>query len=254
MSATRSIRPGLAAAALLVALAAGRAAGQEREAPPAVRPGTVLTVEGIGGIDMLGHNAAIAFRKAGLPHEVRRFNWTHGTGRYLKDLQDTENLFKKADELAEELLRLRREDPDRPVYVVAKSAGTGAALFALERLPPGTVDRVILISPAVSPTFDLRRALRATRGEIVSFHSRNDQFILNWGTSHFGTADRHYGPGAGLYGFQVPGDLDEEGRALYRRLVQVGWTPRMLLEGYPGTHAGTSQPGFLGSEVAPWLR
>jgi hypothetical protein len=227
---------------------------QDRSAESNVRPGIVVAVEGIGGLDMLGPQATAALRKAGLPHEVRNFRWSHGTGRFLVDLQDTQHLIKKAEELAQLLIKLREEAPHRPLYVVAKSAGAGLTLFALEQVPSGTVDRTILISAAVAPAFDLRQALRATRGEVVAFHSRNDQIVLNWGTRHFGTADRYYGPSAGLRGFVRPAELDSDGRALYRRLVQVPWTPRMILEGNPGGHIGTGQTAFLCAEIVPWLR
>jgi hypothetical protein len=218
------------------------------------RPGIVVTVEGIGGLDMLGPHATASLRKAGLPHEVRNFRWSHGTGRFLVDLQDTQHLINKANELAQLLIMLREDAPHRPLFVVAKSAGTGLTLFALEQVPPGTVDRTILISAAVSPSYDLRQALRATRGEVVAFYSRNDQIVLNWGTRHFGTADRYYGPSAGLRGFVPPPELDSEGRSLYRRLVQVSWTPRMILEGNAGNHLGTGQAAFLCAEIVPWLR
>jgi pimeloyl-ACP methyl ester carboxylesterase len=219
-----------------------------------VTPGLVVTVEGIGGIDLLGHGIHAACCKAGLPHDVRRFTWTHGTGKFFKDLQDTQHLLRKAHELAAQLRELRAEAPQRPIYIVAKSGGTGLTLFTLESLPPGVVDRVILLSAAVSPSYDLRPALRATRLGIVSFHSSHDQFILNWGTRHFGTADRYYGPSAGLYGFQVPTALDDESRALYDRLIQVPWRSHMLLQGNSGGHLGTISTTFLTQEVAPWLR
>src|SRR5882724_5974600 len=222
MIARRSIL--LFLAVLANALGVQRVCADEREGMGRVRPGVVVTVEGIGGVDLLPRTANTSLHKVGLPHEVRNFRWSHGTGRFLIDLQDTQHLIKKADELAQYLIRVRAEAPERPLYVVAKSAGTGLTLFALGQVPPGTVDRAILISSAVSPSFDLRQALRGTRGEIVAFHSRNDQVVLNWGTSHFGTADRYYGPSAGLRGFVPPADLDQEGRELYRRLVQVAWT------------------------------
>jgi hypothetical protein len=231
----------------------GQARAQDRDAETNVRPGVVVTVEGIGGFDLLGPSATASLRKAGLPHEVRSFRWSHGMGRFLTDLQDTQHLIKKADELALLLIKLRAEAPHRPLYVIAKSAGTGLALFALEQVPSGTVDRTILISAAVSPSYDLRQALRATRGEVVAFHSRNDQIVLNWGTRQFGTADRYYGPSAGLRGFVPPAELDREGRSLYRRLVQVSWTPRMILEGNAGNHLGTGQAAFLCAEIVPWL-
>jgi hypothetical protein len=205
-------------------------------------------------MDVLGPSAKCAFPRAGLSLEVRDFVWTHGWGRWLQDLQDTRYLLQKAEVLAGEIRQAKSEDCSRPIYLVGKSGGTGLVLAAAEQLPPGTLERIILLSTAVAPTYDLRAALRATRGEIVSFYSSLDRFILGWGTTQFGTVDRFYCPSAGLCGFQVPDNLGPEDRALYRRLVEVPWTPHMLLEGNPGAHFGTSLPTFLGKEVAPWLR
>jgi hypothetical protein len=66
--------------------------------------------------------------------------------------------------------------------------------------------------------------------------------------------DRVYGPSAGYGGFVTPKNVDASDQALYRRLVQIRWEPRMLLlYGYAGTHKGTSSAKFLVGEVAPWL-
>jgi len=244
----------LAGALLLAGPAAAPAQLRTVKATTAVAPGTVITVEGIGGIDLLGSTVTAACRKAGLQHEVRRFVWTHGKGKFFRDLQDTQHLLHKGQELAAIVRELRAREPDKPIYLVAKSGGTALALFALEALPPSSVDRVVLLSAAVSPNYDLRPALRTSRLGIVSFHSPYDQLILNWGTRHFGTADRYYGPSAGLNGFVVPPELDPEGRALYGKLTQIAWHSRMIWEGHSGGHLGTGSTTFLTQEVAPWLR
>jgi hypothetical protein len=228
---------------------------QPATAEPEVVPGLVIVVEGIGGLDMIGKSADYSVKHTGLPHEVYHFHWTHGTGKFLKDLQDTQHILKKADELAAFIKDYRARHPKRPIYIVAKSAGTGLVLFTLQNLPPETVERVILLSAAVAPNYDLRPALRATRRELVSFHSRNDRYILSWGTSHFGTVDRYYGQGAGLNGFVMPDGLSEADRQLYLRLIQVPFSSRMLREFVStGTHHSTSMPWFVSSEVVPWLR
>jgi hypothetical protein len=193
-------------------------------------------------------------RNAGVNCEVLPFDWTHGKGHILKDLQDTRNHAKKTAELAEKLNRLHEADPDRPIFLIGRSGGSVLALGATEELPPQTLERIILLSAAVSPTYDLRPALRATKQEIVSFYSDLDWFVLGWGTWQFGTADRFYTPSAGKSGFVVPPDADEETAAQYRRLVQIGWTPGMILRGNTGGHTGTAMPTFLASDVAPWLK
>jgi hypothetical protein len=239
---------------LTVATCVGAA---DAQAPPdrrAAQRGVVFLVGGIGGFDSMENMASVVFPAAGIRHELREFSWTHGKGSFLKDLQDTRHVMQKAEELVGQIEQQHSRQPERPIYLVAKSGGTGLALLAAAQLSAGTLERLILISAAVTPDYDLRPALRATRREVVSFCSKNDQLILNWGTRQFGTVDRFYGPSAGLRGFVVPSNLDREDRDLYLRLVQVRWKPRMLLHGYAGTHTSTSTPGFLLAEVVPWLK
>jgi pimeloyl-ACP methyl ester carboxylesterase len=143
--------------------------------------------------------------------------------------------------------------PDRPIYLIGHSAGAGLILAAAEKLPPASIERMILLAAAVSPTYDLRPALRATRRELVAFNSTYDRVCLDWCTSLFGTVDRVYGPAAGLDGFREPADLDEEGRGAYRRLVQVPWRLDMIWQCTDGLHNGACMPIFLAHLVSPWL-
>src|SRR5262249_10263031 len=156
-------------------------------------------------------------------HEVRVFEWSHGFGRHVRDLQDTPHLLAKATELADEVRQVKAQG--RPVFLVGHSGGAGLVLAAAAQLPPATVERTILLAPAVSPTFDLSAALRATKGELVSYRSELDRLWLGLGTHEFGTVDRVYGSAAGLHGFREPDHLTDEGRLLYRRLVQIPWRP-----------------------------
>jgi pimeloyl-ACP methyl ester carboxylesterase len=211
-------------------------------------------VDGVGGWQLWGKVSKFTLRQAGLPHEVREFHWHHGRGQFLKDLQDERHLNAKAAELADQIERLRDDDAERPIFLVGHSAGAGVILRAAEQLRPGSVERIVLLSAAVSPQYDLRRALAATRREIVSFHSPFDQILLHWGTRQFGTVDRVYTASAGLKGFEVPAALDENERRLYKRLVQVPWQLRMATYGNIGQHVGTCLPGFMMAEVTPWLR
>jgi pimeloyl-ACP methyl ester carboxylesterase len=217
------------------------------------RPGVVFILGGIGGMDPIKLWAKLALPWGGVPHEVRDFDWTHGKGRLLRDLQDIRHLQNKAEELAEAVRAVKAAEPDRPVYFVGHSAGAALALMTAEKFPPGTLERVVLLAPAVSDDYDLRPALRATRGEVVSYNSAYDWFFLDWGTTQFGTADRVYGRSAGLNGFQIPDGLCDEDRLLYGRLVQVPWRWDMLLDGRGGAHHSPCMPLFLARHVAPWL-
>ncbi len=241
-------------ACLLLCAAGLQASGDLRPESSNIPPGIVFQVGGVGGVGLMGLTTRWALPRAGLPHEIREFTWTHGKGHILLDLQDTRHCMAKAQELAELIRKAKEERPDRPVYLLAHSGGCAISLAAAELLPERSIERIILLAAAVSPNYDLRPALRATNFGVISFYSKKDHVILGWGTKHFGTMDRFYGPSAGFVGFAVPTNLDPEDRLLYARLVQLPWCPKLILEGNSGGHAGTVMPRFLAKEVAPWLK
>lgn len=243
----------------IILFAAAAPAQADTPVPPSKekdvqKQGLVFVLDGIGGHDWLGMTSQIFLPCAGVKHVIRPYNWSHGFGQLLKDLQDTRHMARKAEELAALIQSEKNADPDRPIYILANSGGTCLALMAAEQLPPGTLQRLVLMQAAVSPEFDLRCALRAVRTNIVNHHSTMDRFILHWGTWQFGTADRHYVASAGCTGFVVPRDLSPADAALYDRLIQIPWEPRMMLDGHHGGHIGVHAPGYLMNHVAPWLR
>ena len=228
-------------------------------APPEtpVRParaGIVYVVQGIGGLSLWGSSAKSALRQARLPHEVGEFRWTHGPGKFLKDLQDTGHHQAKAAELADEIRKLREEDAERPIYLVGHSAGTGLVLLRVQSLPAGSVERLILLSSAVSPQYDLRPALAADapRDRFVPLAARPDDARMGH------EKVRHRRPRllrrAGLNGFQTPTDANANDKALYERLVQVPWSQRMLRCGHLGQHNGPCSPAFMLNELSQWLK
>ncbi len=211
-------------------------------------PGVVFIAGGAGSMVNLAGITKWSLRQANSPLEVRDFDWSHGKGHVIRDIQDIRHLVQKADELAQQILDYQATHPDRPVYLVGKSTGAMIVLLAAEKLPLASVERIILLSPAVSPHYDLVPALRTTRSEIVSFHSRLDIAVLDWGTSLVGTADRYYSPSAGLNGFSIPAATWE-----YQRLKQIEWSPSKAWYGHLGGHLGNGMPLFLLYEVTPYL-
>lgn len=211
-------------------------------------PGVVFVAGGAGSLVNLAGFLKWSLRQTNNPLEVRDFDWSHGKGRVIRDIQDTRHLKNKADELAQQILEYQATHPDRRVYLVGKSTGALVVLLAAEKLPLASVERIVLLSAAVSPGYDLLPALRTSRTEIVSFHSPLDIPVLNWGTSLIGTADRYYTASAGLHGFTVPASTFE-----YQRLKQIEWSPSKAWYGHLGGHLGNGMPLFLLYEVTPYL-
>lgn len=215
--------------------------------------GLVLVADGVGGLNLLGLALQSVLPPSGSPHVVRVVNWGHGFGRWHSDLTNVQNHETQALAVAAEVEAFRLRKPGSPVFLVGKSGGTGVIVRALEQLPLDAVETAILIAPALSPTYNLSRALIAVRRELVVFWSPLDVFVLGLGTCFFGTIDRVKSVSAGLVGFKPPADLDEGGRAQYAKLRQVRWRMRMAPTWYLGGHVGPDSPKFLRKYVVPLL-
>jgi hypothetical protein len=219
--------------------------------------GLVLVADGVGGFDMCGIALRYVLGAEKLPYAVELFPWGHGFGRWFADLTNVANRDEKARLMAESVQRYKAERPLDPVFLVAKSGGSGVVVKALELLGEQQVERVVMLAPALSPAYDLSCALRAVRRELVVFWSPLDVVILGAGTKFFGTADRIRTVGAGLVGFRLPGTQGgrhENKDARYEKLRQIRWQARMAATGYLGGHFGTDSPLFLRKYVVPLLR
>jgi len=208
------------------------------------KPMVVFTIDGVGSSGVMPATTRLAIKLAGGDHDVRHFVWGHGFGRLFADIRDREHMYAKAANLALTIEELYLSG--RRVSLVAKSGGTGVALKALELLPPDSVETVILLAPAVSPSFDLHPALRAVKTKIYSFNSSFDLFWLGLCTSVVCTADGVRTKAAGCVGFQ--------NASQYEKLEEINWSPLMMRSLHFGTHFGTSMYPFLRTYVVPLLQ
>jgi pimeloyl-ACP methyl ester carboxylesterase len=214
------------------------------------KEGIVFILDGAGAS---GFTPLVLKRSlAELPYEVQTFRWGTGYMRIISDLTNRENIQRKSDELTHSIQQYKIKNETHRIYVIAKSAGTVVALRALSQLPEHTVEKAILLSPAVSPQFPLSDALRAVRHELVSFWSPIDLFFLGFGTSVFGTADGVHTRGAGLVGFRIPED-GAATEAEYSKLRQIKWDPSMIKLMHLGDHSGNSMPPFVRRHIVPLL-
>lgn len=203
----------------------------------------LLLLDGVGALGLLPFSMKMAVEQNRLPYEVRNYVWTHGKGRMLADLRDKSHIKRKGEELATLVNDLVADD--REVVVVAKSGGTAVALDALARLDSDSVEQAILLSPAVSPQYDLTMPLNAVKGKMYSFNSKFDLFFLVLGTSLFGTPDGIKTKAAGCVGFRGASD--------YAKLREIVWTPEMITTLHFGEHFGTSMQPWLVKYVLPLL-
>src|SRR5262249_37529914 len=125
-------------------------------------------------------------------------------------------------------------------------------LAAVEALPPGYVDRLILLAPSVSVDYDLRPALRSVSGTVEVFHSCRDGLVLGVCMRLVGTADHKWSGAAGRHGFR-PLVCTPDDAALYTKLRQHSWDPCVEWTGNCGGHYGNHERCFLKAYVLPLL-
>jgi pimeloyl-ACP methyl ester carboxylesterase len=213
----------------------------------------LLAVDGAGNFQ----NASRALREVlhdeGSPIQVLTFDWSHGSGRIFADQIGYAYARNEGQKLAATVLAYRQKYPGRPVYLMGHSAGAMVVVAALEHLPEGAVDRVLLLSPSLSAYYDLRPALRAVCGQMYNFYSHGDWIYLGLVTRIVGTADRQWAPTSGRVGFATCAQTTDD-QALLAKLQQRAWQPHDRFTGNFGGHFGNYQREFLRLHILPLLR
>ena len=227
--------------------------GCAEQPPPPVRPAPLppllLHLPGIVGHLWVDDTYAQGIKDGGFSGDIEIRDWTHGDRGF--SLFTIEENQKQAQAVADALAERYRLDPDSPLFISGHSGGGGVAVWALEKLPPGVrVRDAVLLSPALSPDYDLTAALRHVSGHIHVFYSANDNFVLGLGTSLFGNMDRSKGDAAGMVGFVRPqaGDATE-----YAKVAGHPYKSEWVWLGNNGSHIGPMAHTFVEQIVAPLL-
>ncbi len=76
--------------------------------------------------------------------------WQHGNGRFIADQTNPDHARAAGCQLAERIRAVQQRNPALPIDLVAHSAGSAAGLACAEALPPNSLERIILLAPAVS--------------------------------------------------------------------------------------------------------
>ena len=232
----------------------GRPAWGDELHPPVREPdqsGVVFAINGSGSLQATSTALAKAVADAGLPLAVVTLEWSQG--RIVADQTDWRHAREQGCRLASQIASYRQANPGQAIYVVAHSAGSGVALTAAATVPPGSVNRVILLAPSVSSDYDLRPALRGSKDGIDVFYSRRDAFALGFGVALVGTSDGCRGcQAAGRVGFRAHAESAEDA-VLHAKLRQHPWKRCQARLGNHGLHMGALKPGFLHTCVLPLL-
>jgi hypothetical protein len=192
---------------------------------------------------------SLGLKQLGVEAEVQIYDWT-GIDRGIAALANVTRHQEQARLVAEMLTRRYRADPSVKIIVSTHSAGTGIIVWALEQLPDDVmIDELVLLASALSPEYDLSRALRHVRNGAYSFNSELDTIVLGAGTRAFGTVDRMKVDAAGKVGFRKPANATDPEQ--YRKLHQFPYDADWMRFDNNGEHIGSMTRAFARSVIAP---
>jgi len=242
-------------AMMLAVVAACGCAHENRAAPATTRPATQPTalhihLPGIGGYRNVDRGMLRGLREGGYTERIRVHDWT-GNDTGLAALMATKRHKDEAARVAQMIADELSVNPHTRITVSAHSAGAGIITWALEQLPPDAkIDTLLFIAPALSPQYDLSRALAHVRGNVYVIYSPYDSAVLGIGTKMFGTVDGVKVEAAGKVGFKQPAKADAQ---QYEKLVQIPYHSQWVKLGNIGDHIGGLSRPFAKSVLAPLL-
>lgn len=211
-------------------------------------------LDGAGNMGFGKETVPLGLADGGYRGEVSHFNWSTYLGPLLDQMAYSHNR-RQGRRLAEKISDYLDQHPQGSVNVIALSAGTGVAVFALESLPARyQIDNLVMLSSSLSADYDLTRALRRVRGGVYFFWSPDDP-ILRGFVPLVGTVDReNTSQVAGVIGARIPPGASRDTRVWYASKVHnVRWYAHGSLGPIQLRHAGTTDRTFVRQMVAPIL-
>ena len=181
----------------------------------------VFVANGVGGSTVVSDNLLDLNGEKQLGLRIQMVPWCRHNSLFM-DLTDQEAQLKAAARIACSVSAIRQDCPNAHIFFVGHSAGARVVLAAAEMLPPQSVDRIIVLAPAVSYTTDLTTALKTSRYGIDNFFSSEDS-VLDSENRRYRNADGPKTHAAGRAGFHLV-SCDKQDIDLYRNVRQYRWT------------------------------
>jgi pimeloyl-ACP methyl ester carboxylesterase len=236
----------------------GCATTRPGDVPQGEEHGKLLFVGGVQSVGNLVGTFGVprGMRAAGYRGNVEVFGWQCLLGWTLRDQIDRDRNRAEARRLAKLIEKYCAQHPGRPVDLIALSAGTGVATWALEDLPLDCrVRTVVFLGSSLSGDYDLSAALSHVSGRLHVFSCEHDP-ILRFMLPMAGSVDREFFTQhiLGLDGATPPPTGSPAAHALYAQHVrnhpyQDDWRQC----GYYGFHEDGANADFIEKVVAPLI-
>jgi predicted alpha/beta hydrolase family esterase len=171
------------------------------------------------------------------------FHWGAPAPLFMLNLQN-DPIHRDAERKLAQVIEDRAALESHPqIDLVAHSAGCGVVLGAMTLLNDVRVQSMVLLSPSVSPGYELHPAMARVMGNIHVFYSEHDTLWLGWRSSNFGTYDNVKTKASGKTGFANPP----------QGVIQYAYQPGWNSLGNDGGHFGTLSFRFAQQVVSPLL-
>jgi len=204
--------------------------------------GKTFYLDGAGNWGFGAAEVPSGLREAGYKGNVEIYVWTTS----LMPLVDQLNIPAaklRAAALADRIKAYRRRFPDNELNLIALSAGTGVAAWAVESLDQNTkINNLVLLASSLSHDYDMTRALKHMTGKIYVYHSPHDEVLA--AVPLIGTIDGKRGvQTVGQVGLRTP-----PGAA--GRIVNTPWSRKYVHLGWTGSHTDCTRKPFVREVIA----
>ncbi len=208
-----------------------------------------MHLPGISGPLRFDRYMLAGLKAGGVNAEISAYDWT-ARDPGLDALLAYDRNQRQSQIIATKLTDLYRNDPRRTIYITSHSGGAGLLVWSLEKCPPDVkVDTIIFLAPALSPTYDLSKALSHVTNHAYVFFSAADP-VLGVGTRTMGTIDRVKSDAAGAVGFTMPSTADPDE---YKKLIPMPYLSEYAQYQNMGDHIGPMTFPFSQTILAPLL-
>jgi hypothetical protein len=227
----------------LLALTLCLSAGCWNSGRPEERFGKTYYLDGAGNFGFGMGSVREGLVAAGYRGDVEVFVWTTSFNPLL-DQRNTVLNDIRAGQLAGKIEHYLKNYPDNDVNVIALSAGTGVAMWAVEKLhSPDKINNLVLLGSSLWSQYDVTKALANMKGKIYVYYSAYDD-VLDTFVRRVGTVDNRFGvDSAGLVGLHPDGQDNP-------RVVNIGYRPSYDRYGWAGDHTGATSAPFVRTYVA----
>ena len=198
--------------------------------------GKTYYIDGAGNWGFGVVEVARGLKAAGYPGSVEAFLWTTSFNPAIDQINRPAARMR-ALELKARINSYLDRYPDNDVNIIALSAGTGVAVWAIEGLDADRgINALVLLGSSLSSDYDMVKALPRIRSHVYVYYSPHDT-ILEGPVRILGTIDgKMGGDSVGLVGLHPPGGGED-------RITNVVWSPEYESYGWTGAHTDcTSEP------------